>query len=189
MASALDVAAAILERHSPNQEIDQMKLHKLVYFVQAGSLAWFDSPAFDEAIEAWAWGPVTRGVAGYYKDFGKSPIPEPVAGSADGLDERTAWLVERVLTEYGDLTGPVLARLTKGPGSPWRQVRGDLPDGAPSDQEIPPEVIREFHRSHGVLPSRPTKEETRLAERFFEGDKEALADLIEGTAGVRPTVG
>jgi uncharacterized phage-associated protein len=186
--SALDVAAAVLERRRADQQIDQMKLHKLVYFVQAGSLAWFEAPAFQEAVEAWTWGPVTRRVAGHYKDFGRDPIPGPVTGDASRLDERTAWVVDRVLAGFGDLSGPRLAKLTKEPGSPWRQVRGDLPDDAPSDEEIPASLIEEFHRRHGVFLSMPDVRETELAQRFFEGDTDAIAALFEDAVGIRPTI-
>jgi uncharacterized phage-associated protein len=186
--SALNVAAALLQRKRAGQVIDQMKLHKLLYYVQAGSLAWFETPAYDEEIQAWTWGPVTRRVAGHYKHFDRQPIPEPVSGDAEALDDRTTWLVDRVLSEYGDLSGPALAKLTKEPGSPWNQVRGDLPEEAPSTDEIPFSLISEFHRRHGVLPSMPTERETALAERFLEGDNEALVDLIEESVGIRPTV-
>src|SRR5437870_2950056 len=173
MGNALDIAAAILER----QSVDQMKLHKLLYFVQAGSLAWFDTPAFEEPIEAWTYGPVTRKVAGHYMDFDGEPIPGPMGGNAESLDARTAWLVERVLTEYGEMSGPELATLTKRPGTPWREIRADLPDEEPSDREIPRALIADFHRRHGVFPAEPTSAEEEMASRFFEGDSGALADL------------
>ncbi len=165
-----------------------MKLHKLAYFVQAGSLAFFDVAAFNEPIEAWKYGPMVRTMAGHYMQFEGNPIPGPVAGSSGNLDERTSWIVDRVLAEYGDLTGPELAKLTKGPGSPWRQVRGDLPPEEPSDLEIPQPLIGDFHRTHGVFPADPTPEENALAQRFFDGDDEALADLTERVTGIRATV-
>jgi len=181
---ALDIAAAILER----QSVDQMKLHKLLYFVQAGSLAWFDAPAFEERIEAWTYGPVIRRVAGRYMNFDGDPIPGPVAGKSESLDHRTAWLVERVLAEYGHLSGPELAELTKRTGTPWRKVRADLPEEAPSDREIPLTLLADFHKHHGVFPSVPTQAEEELASRFLEGEPDALADLFETATGVRPIV-
>jgi uncharacterized phage-associated protein len=39
-----------------------MKLQKLVYYAQAWALVWDDEPIFDEEIEAWANGPVVRGL-------------------------------------------------------------------------------------------------------------------------------
>src|SRR5438132_1055687 len=105
MADALDVAAAIIER----RRLRQMKLHKLLYFVQAGSLSWFGAPAFEEPIEAWIYGPVTRRVAGHYKDFDDELIDSPVAGDSSRLDSRTAWLVDRITDEFAELSGFELA--------------------------------------------------------------------------------
>lgn len=183
MSNALDVAAAILEQHP----VDQMKLHKLLYFIQAASLAWFGEPAFDERIEAWTYGPVTRKVAGRYMDFDGEMIARPVSGDSSRLDGRTVWLVGRVIAEFADLSGPALAKLTKQPGSPWRQVRADLPDEDSSNREIPQDLIAGWHRQHGVFPSDPTEAEVEMARRFFDGSSEALGDLFESVTGVRPT--
>ncbi len=185
--SALDVAAALLAQRG-EQAIDQMKLHKLLYLVQAGSLAWFGRPAFDEAIEAWTWGPVVQRVAGYYMNFRRQPIPGPVIGDPTKLDERVMWLVDEILTVYGRLTGPQLAALTKQAGSPWKEARGRLPDEAWSDVDIPQPLISEYHRKHGVLPAQPAPSENALAQRFFDGDEEALAQLAQAVTGARPTI-
>jgi uncharacterized phage-associated protein len=185
-ASAVDVAAMIL-KEEPG--LDQMQLHKLLYFVQAASLAWFDAPAFDERIEAWTYGPVTRHVAGLYQDFGREPIEFPVGGDPSAVSGRVGWVIEQILDSYGQLPGPALARLTKTEGGPWRQTRGALPDEAPSDEVIPQSLIAEYHRHHGVLPARPSRRENHLAQRFFDGDDDALAELFEESTGVRPTIG
>jgi uncharacterized phage-associated protein len=183
--SARDVAAAILTLHPG---LDQMQLHKLLYLTQAASLAWFDEPAFEDRIEAWMYGPMVRGVAGTYMEFGDQPIEGPVNGDPEALSKRARWVVERVLDEFGDLGGPALAKVTKREGTPWRTTRGDLPEGARSDREIPQETIGEFHRLHGVLRSTPSAAETRLAARFFDGDNAALAELFEAATGARTTV-
>src|SRR3990172_2564950 len=128
--SAVDVAAAVIERHPG---LDQMQLHKLLYFVQAASLAWFEEPAFAERIEAWQYGPVVRRVAGLYMDFDTDPIPAPVRGRADRLDKRLSWVVDRVVAEFGHQSGVALARLTKVDHGPWQIARGDLGPEAPSD--------------------------------------------------------
>lgn len=183
--SARDVAAAILTLHPG---LDQMQLHKLLYLTQAASLAWFEEPAFEDRIEAWMYGPMVRGVAGTYMEFGDQPIERPINGDPEYLSKRVRWVVERVLEEFGDLGGPALAKLTKQAGTPWRITRGDLADGARSDREIPQETIAEFHRLNGVLRSTPSAAEMALARRFFEGDDAALEELFEAATGARATV-
>ncbi|MEX2557345.1 MAG: type II toxin-antitoxin system antitoxin SocA domain-containing protein [Actinomycetota bacterium] len=186
MASVDDVAAAIISEHPG---LDQMQLHKLLYFVQAASLVWQDTPAFDVEIEAWTWGPVTRVIAGRYMQFDKRPIRDPVAGDSKHLDSELRQTIKKVVERYGDLSGPTLAKLTKAPESPWRQVRRGLPDDAWSDREIPRSLIRRYHRQHGVLGTRLTPTEKRLAQRYLENrDTEALADLFEEATGARPQI-
>lgn len=165
-----------------------MQLHKLLYLIQAANLAWFGEPAFEERIEAWQWGPVVRGVAGAYMGFKSEPIDEPISGNPNRLDDRTAWVVDRVVTRYADKDGPTLAKLVKGKGTPWRAVRHDLPDSAKSDREIPPSLIEDFHRRMGLTPLKLKPGHQRLAERFFEGDHHALEQLFERVAGVEATV-
>lgn len=57
MTYSLDVADYILQQKGP---LTCMKLHKLVYYAQAWSLALEDEPLFEEPIEAWSNGPVIR---------------------------------------------------------------------------------------------------------------------------------
>lgn len=184
-ASALDIAAAIVERRPG---LDQMQLHKLLYLIQAAYLAWFGEPAFRQRVEAWKYGPMVRGVAGSYMQFGRLPIMKPMGGNSEQISDRLSWVIDRILQRYGDLSGPELARLTKIKDGPWRQVRGDLPATEPSDEEIPKELMRGFHRRSGVTPETLTEEESELAQRFLEGDAEALADLFQLATGQRPSV-
>ena len=131
--SAVDVAAAVIERRPG---LDQMQLHKLLYFVQAASLAWFEEPAFSERIEAWQYGPVVRRVAGLYMDFDADPIPVPVRGRPDGSisNSRGSSIV------CWPSSGTNLAlRWRDSPRSidgPWQIARGTLGPEAPSDNEI-----------------------------------------------------
>lgn len=55
MATANDVAQYVLEQSG---KMTTIKLQKLVYYCQAWSLVWTESPLFDDRIEAWANGPV-----------------------------------------------------------------------------------------------------------------------------------
>lgn len=182
--SAFDVAAAVLETRPG---LDQMQLHKLLYLVQAASLAWCDTPAFSDRIEAWSYGPVVRGVAGHYKGFGKSRIEASVSGNGSLVSDRTAAILRRVVERYGDLSGPELARLTKGSGSPWAESRASG-EYREAGAEITVEAMRRYHRAHGVTPIIATAAQGELAERFLAGDDDALADLMEGTTGVRPRI-
>lgn len=58
-----------------NSIISNLKLQKLLYFVQAEFLVRFGYPCFDEKIEAWAFGPVIPCVYYHYKVYGAASIP------------------------------------------------------------------------------------------------------------------
>jgi uncharacterized phage-associated protein len=64
MARAVDVARYILTKTG---EMTAMKLQKLVYYSQAWSLVWDESPLFEDDIQAWAYGPVVPVLYGYHK--------------------------------------------------------------------------------------------------------------------------
>lgn len=64
MAETLAVAKFLNELHvkKHGNAMDQMKMHKMMYFSQRESLMIFGSPLFDEEFEAWKYGPVLIGV-------------------------------------------------------------------------------------------------------------------------------
>ena len=47
-----------------------MKLQKMLYYQQGFHLAYFETPLFDEDIEAWMYGPVVPSMYEKYKEFG-----------------------------------------------------------------------------------------------------------------------
>ena len=61
MASVFDVAKYILNNKG---RMSTWKLQKLCYYSQAWSLAWTETPLFEEDFEAWKNGPVCRGEMG-----------------------------------------------------------------------------------------------------------------------------
>ena len=110
--AAADVAADLRERVSG---VGDVKLHKLLFFVQGSHLAWEGTPAFHERIEAWDMGPV---VAALWRDEkrGRSsatrinPVPRTVSN-----------VITNVLARYGHLSGQDLISLTHRTG-PWPEV-------------------------------------------------------------------
>ena len=77
MERIIDVAQYIYDEYKrqSGEVIDEMKLHKLLYFAQRESLAITNEPLFEEEFEGWKYGPVSREVRThftvdgmYYKD-------------------------------------------------------------------------------------------------------------------------
>lgn len=153
------VANWFLER----QPVDQMKLHKLVYFAHGWRLGLFGEELIDEEIEAWDYGPVVPSLYHEFKHFGSRPITQRATvleGDATSLcivtpqinadDGQTQALLARVYEVYGHRSGPELSALTHLPGSPWRQIRDKNPNirGA----GIPNDVIRAYFQEQARRP-------------------------------------
>ena len=69
MGSTLAVAKYMnelnLQKHGCN--MDEMKMHKMMYFSQRESLMNTNNPLFGDSFEAWKFGPVLRSVRNEYK--------------------------------------------------------------------------------------------------------------------------
>ena len=72
MERIIDVAQYICEeyRRQSSEAIDEMKLHKLLYFAQRESLAISNEPLFEESFEGWKYGPVSTEIRSYYTPDG-----------------------------------------------------------------------------------------------------------------------
>lgn len=64
-----DVAIYLINEYKKitTQDIDELKLHKLLYFAQREKIAIYNKPMFKENFEAWKFGYVNRSVRKLYK--------------------------------------------------------------------------------------------------------------------------
>ena len=130
MASVFDVAAYILHRAGT---MTAMKLQKLVFYSQAWSLVWDETPLFAERIEAWANGPVVPDLFDAHK--GQFTVTDQPTGNRDKLTLTEQKTVNAVLKFYGKKTAPWLSDLTHRE-APWKEAREGVPDGERSNREI-----------------------------------------------------
>lgn len=71
MCRALDVAKYVINyEYSQNRRITNLRLQKLLYFVQAKVLCEDGNPCFSDEMEAWDLGPVSPEVYHTYKFYG-----------------------------------------------------------------------------------------------------------------------
>lgn len=64
------VATYVCKRYKKEYgiRIDEMKLHKLLYFIQREAIVQTDEPMFEDKFEAWRYGPVLVRIRQMYKD-------------------------------------------------------------------------------------------------------------------------
>lgn len=141
MATADDIAAAILKRHGP---MDTWKLQKLVYYSQAWHLVWESKPLFPDAIEAWANGPVVPSL--YQRHKGQYQLTSWPEGNPDALSAGESSTVDAVLDFYGDKTGHWLSALTHRE-APWRDAREGLDPGERGNERITKEAMAAYYSS------------------------------------------
>ena len=116
----IDTAAYVTKRYTEltNEVLDEMKLHKLLYFIQRESLAITGEPAFDGVFEGWKFGPVCREVR---TNFCEGEI---VCHTND-ISDRLKYIVNNVIVEYGSLAAWKLSELSHKDSS-WKNARRGL---------------------------------------------------------------
>src|SRR5262245_57326727 len=129
--TASEVACHFLRKvdSSKGDALTPLKLQKLVYYAQAWYYTLFNTPLFDDKIEAWAHGPVVRSVWNTYKQFASKDAPIEVSKAVllcDPIeDERVIKLLDDVKSIYGEHSGAYLEELSHSE-LPWRLARQGL---------------------------------------------------------------
>lgn len=122
--TALNVAAYVIDLYSNKfgSAIDEMKLHKLLYFVQREALADVGTVAFNDEFRAWKYGPVVLCVRDAYKSDSFPDI------HSFKLNDTLKKLIEKVFDNYAERSSWSLSDITHGELS-WRNARKGIPDG------------------------------------------------------------
>jgi len=124
MEKLIDVASYIVNRYQEEykEKIDEMKLHKLLYFAQRESYIMNNSPLFQEQFLGWKYGPVLRDVRDMYRDNSfKRVVPNDCV-------ERIKPIIDEVFNRYADRDSWSLSGLTHGELS-WMNARKGIPVG------------------------------------------------------------
>ena len=111
----------VLEYEFIPEYITNLKLQKLLYYVQSYSLLLFNRRVFNEKITAWSYGPVVEKVYQEYKEGHANEITlkdENVEDISEGLRK----VIEMVITTYGGIEATELIDFTHGE-EPWKKTK------------------------------------------------------------------
>lgn len=135
--------------------MSNLKLQKLLFYIHAYHLAYFETPLIEDEFEAWVHGPVSRKVfmalrdtarlydeLSYHQEEGEDT---PDVSLQKVLTDDQMELIDDVLDEYGVLTGLQLENLTHSE-DPWISTRGGLPPGEKCDKVIPNDLIQKYYK-------------------------------------------
>lgn len=122
MYKANDIARHMLSLSNPEvgDMISNLKLQKLLYYVQGFHLAMYGWAAFGEDIYAWQYGPVVPEVYHEYKASGSAGIPVPEKLEVE-LQPEVADLIKEVYEVYGQYSALKLMDMTHNE-APWQQT-------------------------------------------------------------------
>lgn len=124
----MNVASYICNRYYNEfgTKIDEMKLHKLLYFAQRESFVQKGEPLFDAVFYGWKYGPILKEIRTAYKENAfYSSVPEDVV-------ERIRDIMDKVFCDYAAKDSWSLSRLTHGELA-WKNSRKGVPEGENSD--------------------------------------------------------
>lgn len=137
METLMDVASYICNRYEDEYHvrIDEMKLHKLLYFAQRESLIQNREPLFDAVFYGWKYGPIIKEIRLAYRDclFYAQVSPEVV--------KRITPIMDKVFEDYAGKDSWSLSRLTHGEYA-WKNSRVGISDGMNSDNAMSLDDIR-----------------------------------------------
>ena len=123
MDKILDVAAYVIERYKwqTGEAIDEMKLHKMLYFIQRESFARAGHPAFEGDFEGWKYGPVAPSVRAYFYEGQLMTSTNPVS-------DETEYYINCVVDQYCRIPSWELSKLSHNEIS-WKNARDGLKEG------------------------------------------------------------
>lgn len=121
MSRAVDIARYIYDYYKSinNENIDEMKLHKLLYFSQREKLAITNDILFDDRMEGWKYGPVVPTVRACFSR------PYGVLCDTNQISEEDAYIVRNVVSLYGTMSSLNLKDMSHDEYS-WKHSREGL---------------------------------------------------------------
>ena len=140
--SAFDIAKYIIaEFHEIGDLITNMKVQKLLYYVQGWHLGLYKKPLFEETFQAWVHGPVQYEVYNEYKEYRWNPISHEVIKPK--LSKSLIEHINQVLETYGGETAYML-ELMSHQETPWVEARQGLPADSLCTNIISNETMKNF---------------------------------------------
>ena len=138
MENVMNVAAYMFKRYHDEygMDIDEMKLHKLLYFAQRESLIQTDMPLFEADFHGWKYGPVLKEIRGVFKEERFSDF------DTDEIAPDTVRIIDRVFDSYAKEDSWSLSRLTHSELS-WKNSREGIAPGENGDNRMKLDDIRQ----------------------------------------------
>ncbi len=129
MKSGIDILSVakylICKYNSKGTAITQLKLQKLLYFIEAYYMAKYDKDnLYNDNFKAWTYGPVSEKIYSKYKKYMDLNIAEVCDDNETDLnDESIIESINSVYSIFGKLTSSQLITLTHSKKAPWSNTQ------------------------------------------------------------------
>jgi YD repeat-containing protein len=148
---ALDIANHFVElaNNTPEHDLTNLKLQKLLYYAQGKYLSENDgTPLFDDKIEAWKYGPVVKDVYHAFKQCGVFPVTIfDIEHETVNLNEEQVSFLKKIWHEIGQkYSANYLVTKTHADGTPWKRFYNE----ADRSIEIPNSALIAYFQSHNL---------------------------------------
>lgn len=122
MYNALDVARYIIDYEATQgRTVSNLRLQKLLYFVQCAFIGILGYACFDDNIEAWDYGPVVPKVYRAYKEYGSTVIPASSRPLNNNFSDKDSAIIATMLSATSNRTTGELVDITHRQ-DPWRNA-------------------------------------------------------------------
>ena len=141
--NATDVARYIIAYEAAQgRPVSNLRLQKLLYFVQANCIVSTDKPCFSSRMEAWDYGPVVPSVYREYCIYAGAAIPaSPITSSLNAIATEDAPPVNSMLDRCASISTTNLVSISHKQ-APWFDAYHN-----PLTNEITAQSIKNYFRS------------------------------------------
>ncbi|WP_428988964.1 Panacea domain-containing protein [Methylocapsa aurea] len=159
MYEARKIANFLLQKFDARTfDISNMKMNKLLYFIQGWGYVILDRKIIRNHFVAWEYGPVIRSIYESFKEFEAQPISAPAKFlnyetgkledvAFDELDHECVELVMKILPFYVEKSASELVAMTHVPGGPWESIYKLTAGRQPIFQHIPDDLISTYFKT------------------------------------------
>lgn len=178
MAEGINVAREFVRLADLEEDqLDQMRLYKLMYYAQGWSLAWYNEPLFRDEIQAWKHGPVPTTVRQRVKDT--EITPDTIGKPAD-LTERQKNTIWHVWMNYKKYPGLELSKMTHRE-TPWISAYdgGQICTNTISERSLREYFGDLYTKETGLLPGGEAEIESRVEKQYKEGRTISAEDFFK----------
>lgn len=152
LASIDTVCDYIIFRLKKEDEVSlsNLKLQKLLYYVQAWNLAFFGTHIFEGRFQAWIHGPVNRVIFDRFRDvktiYSEMDINDIMSDDFSKLLDDAKNHIDNVLEIYADYSGVQLEFMTHNE-QPWVNAREGYAPAERCEVEIDERLMKSYYAS------------------------------------------